>query len=106
MKIVGPTIVEPWRDQIEDAKTLTRPTNSPTASTTSMFSIPPAAPATSFISPTASLSALKPRLYERMETEFKSEAKQAGQMRLSFLSAQNFHGLDILPLPSKSPRSP
>ncbi len=32
-----------------------------------------------------------------METEFKSEARQSGQMRLSFLSAQNFYGLDILP---------
>ena len=43
------------------------------------------------------LKRVEARIFERMETEFKREAKQADQLRLSFLSAQNFYGLDILP---------
>ncbi len=38
---------------------------------------------------------LEARLFERMD-EFKTQDKP-GQMRLSFLSAQNFYGMDILP---------
>jgi hypothetical protein len=41
------------------------------------------------------LKRLEARIYERM-AEFASQA-EPGQMRLSFLSAQNFYGLDILP---------
>ena len=40
---------------------------------------------------------MEARIFERLETEFKSEARQAGQLRITFLSAQNFYGLDILP---------
>ena len=43
------------------------------------------------------LKRLEARIYERIDAEFPSRA-EPGQVRLSFLSAQNFHGLDINPL--------
>ncbi|MCP5524737.1 MAG: class I SAM-dependent DNA methyltransferase [Verrucomicrobiales bacterium] len=97
MKIVGPTIVEPWREQIEGAKTLTR-LNQLADRLHHFRVLDPACGSGNFLYVAyRELKRLEARIYERQETEFKSEAKQAGQMRLSFLSAQNFFGLDILP---------
>ncbi len=97
MKIVTPTIVEPWREQIEGAKTLKRLRE--LVDRLSHFRVlDPACGSGNFLYIAyRELKRLEARLFERMEEEFKSEAKQAGQMRLSFLSAQNFYGIDITP---------
>jgi hypothetical protein len=95
MKIVGPTIVEPWREQIEDAKTLTRLRE--LRDRLHQFRVlDPACGSGNFLYIAyREMKRLEARLFERIE-EFKSQA-QPGQLRLSFLSAQNFFGMDILP---------
>jgi len=95
MKIVGPTIVAPWREQIEGAKTLRRLVE--LRDRLHRFRVlDPACGSGNFLYIAyRELKRLEARLYERID-EFPSQA-QPGQMRLSFLSAQNFHGLDLLP---------
>jgi type II restriction/modification system DNA methylase subunit YeeA len=95
MKIVGPTIVEPWRQQIEGAKTLKR-LRELLQRLHHFRVLDPACGCGNFLYLAyRELKRVEARIYERM-SEFTSEA-EPGQMRLSFLSAQNFHGLDILP---------
>ncbi|HZQ47163.1 MAG TPA: DNA methyltransferase [Verrucomicrobiae bacterium] len=97
MKIVGPTIVQPWRDQVEKAKTL-KELYQLTDRLHHFRVLDPACGSGNFLYIAyRELKRVEARLFERMETEFKSEAKKSDQMRLSFLSAQNFYGLDILP---------
>ncbi len=95
MKIVGPTLVEPWREQIEGAKTLKQLT----ALRDRLHDfrvLDPACGSGNFLYLAyRELKRIEARLYERMD-EFPSKA-EPGQMRLSFLSAQNFFGIDILP---------
>jgi hypothetical protein len=95
MKIVGPTIVEPWREQIEGARTLKRLRE--LLNRLHQFRVlDPACGCGNFLYIAyRELKRLEARIYERM-AEFSSQA-EPGQMRLSFLSAQNFYGLDILP---------
>ena len=95
MKIVGPTIVEPWREQIEGARTLKRLRE--LLHRLHQFRVlDPACGCGNFLYIAyRELKRLEVRIYERM-AEFASQA-EPGQMRLSFLSAQNFYGLDILP---------
>jgi hypothetical protein len=95
MKIVGPTIVEPWRAQIEGARTLKRLRE--LLHRLHRFRVlDPACGCGNFLYLAyRELKRLEARIYERM-AEFASQA-EPGQMRLSFLSAQNFYGLDILP---------
>jgi type II restriction/modification system DNA methylase subunit YeeA len=95
MKIIGPTIVEPWREQIEGARTLAR-LRELRDRLHSFRVLDPACGSGHFLYIAyRELKRLEARLFERMD-EFRSEA-QPGQGRLSFLSAQNFYGLDILP---------
>jgi len=97
MKIVGPTIVAPWREQVESAKTL-KELRRLTERLHHFRVLDPACGSGNFLYIAyRELKRIEARIFERMETEFKTEAKQADQMRLSFLSAQNFYGLDILP---------
>ena len=95
MKIVGPTIVVPWREQIEGARTLKRLRE--LLHRLHQFRVlDPACGCGNFLYLAyRELKRLEARLYERM-AEFASQA-EPGQMRLSFLSAQNFYGLDIQP---------
>jgi len=94
-KIVGPTIVEPWREQIEGAKTLKR-LRELLQRLHHFRVLDPACGCGNFLYISyRELKRLEARIYERM-AEFSREA-EPGQMRLSFLSAQNFYGLDILP---------
>jgi hypothetical protein len=95
MKIVGPTIVEPWREQIEGARTLKRLRE--LLHRLHQFRVlDPACGCGNFLYIAyRELKRLEARIYERM-AGFASQA-EPGQMRLSFLSAQNFYGLDILP---------
>ena len=97
MKIVGPTIVEPWRQQVEAADTLTR-LNQLLERLHHFRVLDPACGSGNFLYIAyRELKRIESRIFERMEQDFKSEAKKSGQMRLSFLSAQNFYGMDILP---------
>jgi hypothetical protein len=97
MKIVQPTIIEPWTEQIESAKTLTRLHE--LLDRLHHFSVlDPACGCGNFLYIAyRALKRLEARIYERIDAEFPSRA-EPGQVRLSFLSAQNFHGLDINPL--------
>jgi len=97
MKIVGPTIVAPWREQIEGARTLKRLRE--LLHRLHQFRVlDPACGCGNFLYITyRELKRLEARIYERIDAEFPSRA-EPGQVRLSFLSAQNFHGLDINPL--------
>jgi len=96
MKIVGPTIVEPWREQIENAKTLSRLRQ--LGLRLNQFRVlDPACGSGNFLYIAyRELKRIEARLFERMQTEFKREDTK-DQMRLGFLSAQNFYGLDIIP---------
>jgi hypothetical protein len=95
MKIVGPTIVQPWRGQIEGAKTLKR-LRELLHRLHHFRVLDPACGCGNFLYLAyRELKRLEARIYERM-AEFASQA-EPGQLRLSFLSAQNFYGLDILP---------
>src|SRR5581483_5840364 len=97
MKIVGPTIVEPCRAQVEAAKTLTQ-LNQLLARLHHFRVLDPACGSGNFLYIAyRELKRIEARIFERMEQEFKSQANITGQMRLSFLSAQNFYGIDILP---------
>jgi SAM-dependent methyltransferase len=97
MKIVGPTIVEPWCGQVEGAKTRKRLLE--LLDRLHHFRVlDPACGSGNFLYIAyRELKRIEARIFERLQTEFKTDAKQAGQLRLSFLSAQNFYGLDILP---------
>ncbi len=95
MKIVGPTIVQPWREQIEGAKTLKR-LRELLQRMHHYRVLDPACGCGNFLYLSyRELKRLEARIYERM-AEF-SRAAEPGQMRLSFVSAQNFFGLDIQP---------
>lgn len=96
MKIVGPTIVEPWRKEIEKATTA-RDLGKLLHRLQEFQVLDPACGSGNFLYIAyREMKRLEARIYERLDTEFPSKA--AGeQMRLSFLSAQNFHGMDINP---------
>ncbi len=97
MKIVQPTIIEPWTEQIESAKTLTR-LHELLDRLHHLSVLDPACGCGNFLYIAyRALKRLEARIYERIDAEFPSRA-EPGQVRLSFLSAQNFHGLDINPL--------
>lgn len=95
MKIIGPTIVEPWREQIEGAKTAKR-LGELLHRIQHFHVLDPACGSGNFLYMAyRELKRLEARIYEKLET-FSSKA-EGGQMRMSYLSAQNFHGLDINP---------
>lgn len=96
MRIIGPTIVEPWREQIEGAKTLKRLRE--LVDRMSHFRVlDPACGSGNFLYIAyREMKRLEARLFERMSTEFSSEGSTQ-QIRLSFLSARNFYGLDVVP---------
>ncbi len=95
MKIVGPTIVQPWREQIDGARTLKRLIE--LRDRLHHFRVlDPACGCGNFLYLAyRELKRLEAHLIERMQ-EFPSRA-EPGQRMLSFLSAQNFYGLDIQP---------
>ena len=95
MKIVKPTITDPWKEQIESAKTLDRLHQLRTRLNDFRVLDPACGSGNFLYIAYRELKRVEARLYERMD-EFKTQS-QPGQMRLSFLSAQNFYGMDILP---------
>ncbi|MDP1652509.1 MAG: N-6 DNA methylase [Rhodocyclaceae bacterium] len=94
MKIVGPSIVEPWREQIESAKTLKR-LEELLARLENFRVLDPACGSGNFLYIAyRELKRLEARIYERIG-EFAS--RNAAQRPFGFVTARNFHGMDIQP---------
>jgi len=94
MKIVGPTIVEPWRDLIENADTLTKLEKLRTRMPHYRV-LDPACGAGNFLYIAyRELKRLEARLFERI-TEAKKGEK--GQRQIGFVTAAQFFGMDINP---------
>ncbi|MGD0651672.1 MAG: DNA methyltransferase [Verrucomicrobiia bacterium] len=93
MKIVRPTVIDPWREQIESAKTLKR-LGELRERLHNFRVLDPACGSGNFLYIAyRELKRLETRLIERIN-EFPSRAEPE-QGQLSFLSVQNFYGLDI-----------
>jgi len=94
MKIVGPTIVEPWRQQIDGARTLKR-LEELLARLENLRVLDPACGSGNFLYIAyRELKRLEARIYERMG-EFAS--RNAAQRPFGFVTSKNFHGMDIQP---------
>ena len=94
MKIVGPTIVEPWREQIESAKTLKR-LEELLARMENFRVLDPACGSGNFLYIAyRELKRLEAQIYERIG-EFAS--RNAAQRPFGFVSSKNFYGMDIQP---------
>jgi type II restriction/modification system DNA methylase subunit YeeA len=95
MKIVRPTIVEPWREQIEEAKTLKR-LGELRERLQHFRVLDPACGSGNFLYIAyRELKRLEAQIFERIN-EFPSRA-EPGQQMISWLSARNFFGMDINP---------
>ena len=94
MKVVGPTIVEPWREQIERTKTL-KGLEQLLARIESFRVLDPACGSGNFLYIAyREMKRLEASIYERMG-EFKSV--DAAQRPFGFVTARNFYGIDINP---------
>ena len=94
MKIVGPTIVEPWREQVEGAKTLKR-LEELLARLERFRVLDPACGSGNFLYIAyRELKRIEARIYERIG-EFAS--RNAAQRPFGFVTARNFYGMDIQP---------
>jgi type II restriction/modification system DNA methylase subunit YeeA len=94
MKIVGPTLVEPWREQIESARTLKR-LEELLARLENFRVLDPACGSGNFLYIAyRELKRLEARIYERIG-EFAS--RNAAQRPFGFVTARNFFGMDIQP---------
>lgn len=96
MKIIGPTIVQPWSEAIEGAKTLKR-LGELRERLHHFRVLDPACGSGNFLYIAyRELKRLEARIIERINDEFVSKA-EPGQIAMSYLSAQNFYGMDINP---------
>jgi hypothetical protein len=94
MKIVGPTIVEPWREQVESAKTLKR-LEELLARLERFRVLDPACGSGNFLYIAyRELKRIEARIYERIG-EFAS--RDSKQRPFGFVTARNFYGMDIQP---------
>ncbi|MBW7991388.1 MAG: class I SAM-dependent DNA methyltransferase [Planctomycetes bacterium] len=95
MKIVRPTIVEPWREQIENAKTLKRLTELQHIMQNYIVLDPACGSGNFLYLAYRELKKLEFRLYERMTV--KSSKQLEGQRAFGFVTARQFYGIDIIP---------
>jgi hypothetical protein len=95
MKIVGPTIVEPWREQIENAKSLKRLRELEDRMRRYIVLDPACGCGNFLYIAYRELKRLESRIYERM-AELSKEIDPRTRY-FGFVTAQNFFGLDILP---------
>lgn len=94
MKVVGPTIVEPWQQQIDNAKTLTE-LEKLLMRIENFRVLDPACGSGNFLYIAyRELKRLEARIYERMG-EYKSI--DSLQRPMGFVSTRNFFGMDINP---------
>jgi SAM-dependent methyltransferase len=95
MKIVGPTIVEPWREQIENATTMAR-LNALLHRMHEFKVLDPACGSGNFLYIAyRELKRLEARIVERLSELSKKLAP--GQRVFGFVTAENFFGIDINP---------
>lgn len=96
MKIVGPTIVEPWRAAIEGAKTLTD--MQALAHRLQTFTVlDPACGSGNFLfTAYRELKRLEAQLYDRMAERF-PKSVDLNQRTLGFVMTTNFYGMDVNP---------
>jgi len=95
MKIVGPTIIEPWREQIENARTLKR-LNELLDRIHNFIVLDPACGSGNFLYISyRELKRLEFRLYERINEM--SVKLGTGQGAFGFVTARQFYGIDINP---------
>jgi hypothetical protein len=95
MKIVGPTIVEPWRDAIESANTLTR-LKQLLSRLETLTVLDPACGSGNFLYIAyREIKRLEARIYERMAEDYRSV--NPAQRPFGFVTAGNFFGMDINP---------
>jgi N-6 DNA Methylase len=95
MKVVSPTIVEPWTELIDRADTLGR-LKELLARIESFTVLDPACGSGNFLYVAyRELKRLEARIYERMAAEYKSVDPK--QRPFGFVSARNFYGMDINP---------
>jgi SAM-dependent methyltransferase len=95
MKIVGPTIVEPWRKLIEEAKTSKRLAEL-RMRLEHLHVLDPACGSGNFLYIAyREMKRLEARIFERMN-EFSSRGDTV-QRQISFVTAAQFHGIDINP---------
>ncbi|WP_198045283.1 DNA methyltransferase [Cupriavidus taiwanensis] len=94
MKIVGPTIVEPWRDAIERSKTLTE--MQALAHRMQTFTVlDPACGSGNFLfTAYRELKRLEAALYARMAERF-PRSVDPKQRSLGFVTTTNFYGMDV-----------
>ena len=95
MKIVRPTIVDPWRDQIEGARSLTRLAELRHRIATYTVLDPACGSGNFLCIAYRELKRLEARLFERMAEV--SGKVDPGQGMLGLVTAQQFFGLDINP---------
>lgn len=94
MKVVGPTIVDPWRTKIEAAKTL-KELEGLLRDIENFKVLDPACGSGNFLyTAYREIKRIEARIYERMG-EYKSI--DASQRTLGFVTSRNFFGLDINP---------
>ncbi len=95
MKVVGPTIVEPWTKLIETTNTL-EGLRKLLARIESFKVLDPACGSGNFLYISyRELKRLEARIYERMASEYKSV--DANQRPFGFVSTANFYGMDVNP---------
>jgi len=94
MKIVGPTIVEPWRNFIENAATLTELEKLRQRMQTYRVLDPACGSGNFLYIAYREIKRLEARLFERIEERKKVEK---GQRQIGFVTAAQFFGMDINP---------
>lgn len=94
MKIVGPTIVEPWRNFIENAATLTELEKIRHRMQTYRVLDPACGSGNFLYIAYREIKRLEARLFERIEERKKVEK---GQRQIGFVTAAQFFGMDINP---------
>lgn len=94
MKIVGPTIVEPWRNLIENASTLTELEKLRHRMQTYRVLDPACGSGNFLYIAYREIKRLEARLFERIEERKKVEK---GQRQIGFVTAAQFFGMDINP---------
>jgi len=95
MKVVGPTIVAPWTEQIESAGTLGR-LNELLVRIENFTVLDPACGSGNFLYVAyREMKRLEARIYDRMAAEYKSIDPK--QRPFGFVNSSNFYGMDINP---------
>lgn len=97
MKIIGPTIVEPWTVRIEASSTVKRLNHLLTRLACFKVLDPTCGSGNFLYIAYREIKRLEARIYERLITISKTKKAAATQRELAFVTARNFYGMDINP---------